>query len=298
MAPATKAETEAPPAEIIAQNRRIATNFVITKAEKDSEFAELRAKDGPKDGLTQRAAGPSTTVTPSAGPNVVEELEPGIISSEPGSRPPVLLEVGGGVGNTIYPLIEKSQALKVHCCDFSPRAVDFVKLNPLYSEERVHAFVHDLASPEGPLHEIVSSHPIGPPTVITMFFVLSAIPPEHHVAVLKSLADCLRQGPDPRENVLLFRDYAHLDLAQVRFHARIDASFREPALLSEDHPYYRRGDGTLTYFFEDDRLRQLADQAGLEGNVEVLVKVKVNRKLDSRMERRFIQARWKLKQPA
>ena len=39
-----------------------------------------------------------------------------------------MLEVGCGVGNTIYPLRETSPELFIHCCDFSPRAVQFVKV--------------------------------------------------------------------------------------------------------------------------------------------------------------------------
>ncbi|CAD6887565.1 unnamed protein product [Tilletia controversa] len=317
MAPATKAETEAHPEQLVTQNRRIASEFAIVKVEAetqkswdtfykrnetkffkdrhwtDSEFSELKANN-PSNAAADGAQKPSGSQEQTT---AVEELEPGIISSAPDSRPPVLLEVGCGVGNTVYPLIEKSDVLKVHCCDFSPRAVDFVKLHSLYTPERVHAFVHDLATPEEALHSIVAKHPIGPPTVITMFFVLSAIPPEYHLNVLKALAQCLRLSGEEsqHENVLLFRDYGHLDLAQVRFHVRADASYRDPALLSDDHPYYRRGDGTLTYFFEEERLKKLAEEAGLEGPVEVIVKVKVNRKLESKMERRFIQARWRLR---
>ena len=40
----------------------------------------------------------------------------------------LLLDVGCGVGNGFYPLVrEFGDYLKVNCCDFSPRAVAFVK---------------------------------------------------------------------------------------------------------------------------------------------------------------------------
>lgn len=41
---------------------------------------------------------------------------------------PVLLEVGCGVGNTMFPLLEENTALFFHACDFSPRAIQFVKV--------------------------------------------------------------------------------------------------------------------------------------------------------------------------
>ena len=51
-------------------------------------------------------------------------------------RRKILLEVGCGVGNLVFPLIEQRLPLYFYCCDFSPRAVQFVKNNPLYHEVR------------------------------------------------------------------------------------------------------------------------------------------------------------------
>ncbi|GFS82008.1 tRNA N(3)-methylcytidine methyltransferase METTL6 [Trichonephila clavipes] len=41
---------------------------------------------------------------------------------------PNLLEIGCGVGNFIFPLISEGTAFFIHACDFSPRAIDLVKV--------------------------------------------------------------------------------------------------------------------------------------------------------------------------
>lgn len=38
-----------------------------------------------------------------------------------------LLEIGCGVGNLIYPLVEEGFFSKIYACDFSPRAINLVK---------------------------------------------------------------------------------------------------------------------------------------------------------------------------
>ena len=58
----------------------------------------------------------------------------------------VLLEIGCGVGNFIFPLIEENRKFFIYCCDFSSRAVQLVKEDPRYNEERVKAFVCDVTS--------------------------------------------------------------------------------------------------------------------------------------------------------
>lgn len=56
----------------------------------------------------------------------------------------VLLEVGCGVGNFLFPLLEENAGLFIYGCDFSPRAVQLVKNDARYNEERVKAFVSDI----------------------------------------------------------------------------------------------------------------------------------------------------------
>ena len=58
--------------------------------------------------------------------------------------PATLLEVGCGTGNTVFPLLAANTDLFVHCCDFAASAVELVKTNPEFTEERCHAFQADI----------------------------------------------------------------------------------------------------------------------------------------------------------
>ena len=50
----------------------------------------------------------------------------------------VLAEIGCGVGNFAFPLLEdKNCSLFIYACDFSPRAIDLVKSNPIYDENSI-----------------------------------------------------------------------------------------------------------------------------------------------------------------
>ena len=64
------------------------------------------------------------------------------------SKEVVLLDLGCGVGNAFWPLVEtfKMPPLRVQCCDFSKRAVNFVKENILYSPDHIQADVCDLVN--------------------------------------------------------------------------------------------------------------------------------------------------------
>lgn len=183
--------------------------------------------------------------------------------------------------------------------------------HPLYGPERVHAFVYDLLSAsESPASASSTTDltKFGAPTLVSLIFVLSAIPPKHHVEVLRRLFALLAPGGS-----LLFRDYAEGDLAQRRFQgsdgdagegggAASSGSKRkpwfEPNRLSSDHHFYKRGDGTMTFFFGEEYVRELTRQAFGDDELQQGFKINVvhrdgvNRKTQMALNRRFIQASW------
>ncbi|KAK0423225.1 hypothetical protein QR680_008035 [Steinernema hermaphroditum] len=155
-----------------------------------------------------------------------------------------LLEVGCGVGNTTFPLLECCSRDKafVFSCDYSPTAVRLVQENELYSEEHCHAFVWDITKrtdqiPENSLDFILC------------IYVLSAVEPEKQKNAVENLVRLLKPG-----GTLLFKDYGRYDLTQLRF--------KKNRFIGEN--FYCRGDGTLVYFYTQDELHELFTSAGLE----------------------------------
>ncbi|WFD31156.1 hypothetical protein MSPP1_002190 [Malassezia sp. CBS 17886] len=279
---------------ILDQNRRVATPFMQEKMQREAsrawdKFYRVHQDRFFKDRLwTDREFAELAARTAPQGADAAEDapLETQLADEGPA---PVLVEVGCGVGNTVYPLLDKNAALRVHCCDFSPRAVQMVQDHAAHDAARVNAFVHDLVRDgTDTLRARLAERPTWPPvSTLSLIFVLSAIPPHQHRAVLGALAAVVPVG-----GTLVFRDYARCDLAQLRFHTRADAQWAEPSLLSDTHDWYRRGDHTMAYFFTRDEMQRHADAiGGFEGPVEEVVKVSTNRRSGAVLERRFIQAR-------
>lgn len=157
-----------------------------------------------------------------------------------------LLEVGCGVGNFVFPLIEDKHNIDyfIYACDFSPRAVEFVKENPLYDETVIKAFQCDITSDQ--LFENIERNSLN---IISMIFVLSAIHPSKFQSVLNTLFELLKPG-----GVLLFRDYGLFDMAQIRF---------KPGNKIADN-FYVRQDGTRSYYFADEEIADLVRTSGFE----------------------------------
>ncbi|XP_074080520.1 tRNA N(3)-cytidine methyltransferase METTL2A isoform X2 [Macrotis lagotis] len=86
-----------------------------------------------------------------------------------------ILEVGCGVGNTVFPILHTNNdpGLFVYCCDFSTTAVDLVRTNSEYDSSRCFAFVHDLCDED-------KNYPVPRESldIIILIFVLSSIVPD------------------------------------------------------------------------------------------------------------------------
>ncbi|KAJ6810048.1 uncharacterized protein M6B38_157505 [Iris pallida] len=184
----------------------------------------------------------------------------------------VVLEVGCGAGNSIFPLLSTYQGIFIHACDFSPRAIDLVKAHKDFSCDQINAFVCDIT-----LHNLNDTIPSSSVDIVTMVFVLSAVAPEKMTLVLQNIRKVLK--PNGR---VLFRDYATGDLAQERLTCKEQQ-------ISEN--FYVRGDGTRAYYFTEDFLTSLFTENGFHAlEVGVCNKQVENRSLELVMNRRWIQA--------
>ncbi|XP_052046052.1 tRNA N(3)-methylcytidine methyltransferase METTL6 [Apodemus sylvaticus] len=185
-----------------------------------------------------------------------------------------VLEAGCGVGNCLFPLLEEDLAIFAYACDFSPRAVDYVKQHPLYNAERCKVFQCDLTR-----DDLLDHVPPESVDAVTLIFVLSAVHPEKMHLVLLNVFKVLKPGGS-----VLFRDYGLNDHAMLRFKAG--------SKLGEN--FYVRQDGTRSYFFTDEFLAQLFVDAGYEEVVnEYVFRETVNKKEGLCVPRVFLQSKFR-----
>ncbi|ODN01010.1 Methyltransferase-like protein 6 [Orchesella cincta] len=208
---------------------------------------------------------------------------------------PVLLEVGCGCGNFIFPMLEEVPGLKVLACDFSPRAVEFVKSHENYDETRIRAFVCDITAKDcfSPLEELafckekvkekteengVDVH-YNAADFLSMIFVLSSISPgQKHRDAIENISKAVKPG-----GVVFFRDYGRHDMAQLRFKGgkKIDENF------------YARRDGTRAYYFTPEEVISLFENVGLAPlSCDFVHRRTVNVKEGINVERTFVQGKF------
>ena len=170
-----------------------------------------------------------------------------------------ILEVGCGVGNFVYPLMEELESLGqtnnyFYACDFSPRAVDFFRSHNKYDEKKIKAFQCDITTDT--VHQHIPANSLD---IISMIFVLSAITPEKFDSVVKNLHRLLKPS-----GIVLFRDYGRYDMAQLRF--------KSGHKIAEN--FYMRQDGTRSYYFSEHELAKIFK----ENNFEILSNCYVHRR--------------------
>ncbi|XP_078703704.1 tRNA N(3)-cytidine methyltransferase METTL6-like [Branchiostoma floridae x Branchiostoma belcheri] len=187
--------------------------------------------------------------------------------------PVVLLEAGCGVGNFLFPLLQENPSLFIHACDFSPRAVQFVKDNPQYNPDRCNAFQCDLTK-----DDLRASVPADSVDMATLIFVLSALHPDTMPTALENIHRVLKPG-----GCVLFRDYGLYDHAMLRF---------APGHKLADS-FYVRQDGTRAYYFSTDELSKLFTSSGFSVmNNEYVLRETVNKKEGLCVPRVFVQGKF------
>ncbi|KAI3455592.1 hypothetical protein Pfo_012255 [Paulownia fortunei] len=184
----------------------------------------------------------------------------------------VLLEVGFGAGNTIFPLIAAYPKLFIHACDFSTEALTLVKSHSNFNGNRINVFICDIANEE--LCDKILPSSID---VVTMIFMLSAVSPNKMPFVLQNLKKVVK----PNGHILV-RDYAVGDSAQVKLENRNQ-------MISNN--FYFRGDGTCSFYFSEDFLSNLFVQAGFETvDMNTYCRQVENRFRNMTFQRRWIRA--------
>ncbi|KAG0006991.1 hypothetical protein BGZ65_000381 [Modicella reniformis] len=185
------------------------------------------------------------------------------------------LEVGCGVGNFIFPVLERNPHLFMYACDFAPQAIELVKQHESYKSGRCSAFVCDLT--KDPLTDTI---PVGSLDVVSSIFVFSAIPVEKLEAAVRNIKEVMKPG-----GMLCFRDYALYDAAQVKFSSN-------PGHMLDTNLYVRQ-DGTLSLFFSTEQIRDLFEKEGFTtAECEYVHRETINRAMDICIDRRFLQAKF------
>lgn len=185
-----------------------------------------------------------------------------------------VLEVGCGCGNTVFPLMEENGKPFYYACDFSPRAVDFVKANPKYSEMTCKAFQCDVTK-----NDVIENVPEGSIDILSLFFVMSAIIPSKMDSVIQNIKKAVKPG-----GLVIFRDYGLNDHAMVRF---------APGHKLQDRLYVRQ-DGTRSFFFSCDETKNLFESNGFEVEQNTYIfKRTVNIKEEKNVPRVFVQGKYR-----
>jgi len=186
------------------------------------------------------------------------------------------IEYGCGVGNALIPLVKVFPTLTGVGVDCSKTAIGLMTGRILNEglDERCTGRVVDLTCPGSSLDDINGSA-----DYVSLIFALSACSPEKFETVRDAALATLKPG-----GLLLFRDYAKYDLAQIRLAVK-------QTRLSED--FYVRGDNTRAKFFTEEELKKLFEQSFECMHIRTHARVFTNRKTAIEMKRLWVQGMWR-----
>ncbi|KAH0478542.1 MAG: uncharacterized protein KVP18_002493 [Porospora cf. gigantea A] len=205
---------------------------------------------------------------------------------KPNGLPRLMVEIGCGVGSTLFPSLMLNKDLIAGAYDCSPRAVEFVKqrwaslmsqgierdsdlgcileketpdINPFvpWSGGRLlDAAVWDITKPmpSSSLTALQTARAVESTQVadiVMCVFVVSALPLSEQAEAVRRLAGLLVPG-----GVIIFRDYGRYDDKQLKL-----ARHRIPKKVRDN--CFARQDGTLQTYFTCDEVEALFTGAGL-----------------------------------
>lgn len=155
-----------------------------------------------------------------------------------------VLELGCGVGDSLYECNFENEIIGY---DYSEMAINICKTK--YPKGRF--FVRDITKKESFTDFNVD--------LSLLIFSLSAIHPKFHLNIFLNLSKSMKKG-----GLIYFRDYGYMDMVQLRY---------KPEQVVDEN-FYRRPDGTFTYFFSIEYLKSLIKKTDLS-----IVELKENKKL-------------------
>ncbi|KAK9292016.1 hypothetical protein L1049_019969 [Liquidambar formosana] len=228
-----------------------------------------------------------------------------------------VLEVGCGNGSTALPILRGRKNIIVYACDCSTEALERAKemidavnvdlfkhrFHPFYCDFSVTGFpkwlacdscranipqkgqgcISDVKENDGQhLNDMSllteSNFCISGVDFVTLIFTLSAVPLNRMPTAVRECFSVLKPG-----GLLLFRDYGLYDMTMLRFEPEKRVGFRE----------YMRSDGTRSYFFCLDTVRDLFVGAGfIELELEYCCVKSVNRRNGKSMRRVWVHGKF------
>ncbi|KAJ6434235.1 hypothetical protein OIU84_017855 [Salix udensis] len=201
-----------------------------------------------------------------------------------------VLEVGCGNGSSVIPILRGNKDIIVYACDCSSetleRAKEIVHSSSIFAkvlslkQQECSSDVKEggVADKSGSYLSRECGCCIGGVDFVSLIFTLSAVPLKKMSPAIMECFSVLKPG-----GLLLFRDYGLYDMTMLQFEQEKRVGFRE----------YMRSDGTRSYFFCLDTVRDLFAGVGfIELELEYCCVKSLNRRKGKSMQRVWVHGKF------